>query len=87
MNKDLIKKRFSRKLESYNENAKVQKQMCEKLLSYIPKDRKYENILEIGCGTGLLTKLATDNLEYCSYIANDIVPTCEEYIKKINPKP
>ena len=86
MNKDLIKKRFSRKLESYNENAKVQKQMCEKLLSYIPKDRKYENILEIGCGTGLLTKLATDNLEYCSYIANDIVPTCEEYIKKINPK-
>lgn len=86
MNKDLIKQRFGKKLGTYNENAKVQKQMCEKLLSYIPKDRKYGNILEIGCGTGLLTKLAIDNLEYNSYIANDIVPTCEEYIKKINPK-
>ena len=84
MNKELIKKRFTRKLSSYEEHAKIQKQMAEKLLSYIPKDRKYNTILEIGCGTGLFTKLINDNIKYDYYYANDIVEECESYIKKIN---
>ena len=33
MNKELIKQRFSRKLNSYNENAHIQKQMAEKLIN------------------------------------------------------
>lgn len=84
MNKELIKKRFTRKLSSYEEHAKIQKQMAEKLLSYIPKDRKYNTILEIGCGTGLFTKLINNNIKYDYYYANDIVEECESYIKKIN---
>lgn len=85
MNKDLIKKRFTKKLDSYEESAKVQKQMAEKLLSYIPSERIFENILEIGCGTGLLTKLVQKSVKHNSYLANDIVESCAEYIERISP--
>ena len=63
MNKDLIKQRFCRKLDSYNENARIQKQMAEKLINnFLPKKTKYQKVLEIGCGTGLLTEYAVNNL-------------------------
>ena len=84
MNKELIKKRFSRKLNSYNENAHIQKQMAEKLISMLEKNFN-SDILEIGCGTGLLTELAVKNLSYKTYTAIDIVSGCEKYIKKISP--
>ena len=85
MNKELIKKRFAKNLNSYNENAKIQKIMAEKLLSYLP-DTRFDNILEIGCGTGFLTELAAKRLTFKTYTANDIVPECEGFIKNIDPK-
>ena len=87
MNKELIKKRFSRKLNSYNENAKIQKQMAESLINSLISHyskQKYDNVLEIGCGTGLLTELAIKNLVFDNYTAVDIVPDCENYVKKIS---
>ena len=86
MNKELIKQRFSKRLSCYNDEAKIQKQMAEKLLSFIPDNRKFNNILEIGCGTGLLTALVNHNVEYDSYIANDIVEDCEKYITNVSSK-
>jgi malonyl-ACP O-methyltransferase BioC len=83
MDKNLIKQRFSNNLKKYNENAKIQKQMAEKLISFLT-DNKYDSILELGCGTGLLTQLANDNLWYKKYTAIDIVPDCQKYINKIN---
>lgn len=84
MNKDLIKKRFSRKLNSYNDNAKIQKQMAEKLIKLLDGS-VFSSVLEIGCGTGLLTNFANQKLNYEKYIALDIVPECKEYIETINP--
>ena len=84
MNKELIKKRFRRKLNSYNENARIQKQMAEKLISMINPTPNSTTILEIGCGTGLLTELVVNKLPFSSYIALDIVPECENYIKGIH---
>lgn len=83
MNKDLIKQRFGRKISVYEENAGIQKQMAEKLLSFI-NETYFEHVLEIGSGTGLLTKRAAEKLEFQTYTANDIVEKSEEYIKKIN---
>lgn len=85
MDKALIQKRFSRKLKIYNENAKIQKQMAEKLSSMLPDNSAFDSILEIGCGTGLLTKLISEKFNFETYIANDIVSDCKEYISKINP--
>ena len=83
MNKELIRKRFEKHLDDYNENAKVQKIMAKKLVSMCEKKR-YKNILELGCGTGLLTKEAVENLVFEKYTAIDIVPDCGNYIKQIN---
>ena len=85
MNKELVKKRFCRKLNSYNKNARIQKQMAEKLIGFLPdKKSKHSKVLEIGCGTGLLTALAVKNLSYKTYTAIDIVSDCKEYIKTIS---
>ena len=85
MNKELIKKRFSKKLSTYNEHAKIQKQMAEKLLNILPENH-YKTVLEIGCGTGLLTTLAQNKINCSKYIALDIVSDCADYINTINPE-
>ncbi len=85
MNKDLIQKRFAKNLDTYNDNAKIQKKMAERLLSFL--DRKdFDDILEIGCGTGFLTQLVNEKFSFKTYTANDIVESCEKYVKEINPK-
>lgn len=83
MNKKLIAKRFEKNLKTYNENAKIQKQMAEKLVQFLDKE-EYDNILEIGCGTGMLTEIIKQKIEYKNYTANDIVSKCEDYIKSID---
>ena len=55
MNKALIRERFARNLKSYNQNAKIQNKMAQRLISFSDKN-DYEKIFEIGCGTGLLTE-------------------------------
>ena len=85
MNKDLIQKRFAKNLDTYNDNAKIQKKMAERLLSFL--DRKdFNDILEIGCETGFLTQLVNEKFSFKTYTANDIVESCEKYVKEINPK-
>lgn len=85
MNKDLIQKRFAKNLDTYNDNAKIQKKMAERLLLFL--DRKdFDDILEIGCGTGFLTQLVNEKFSFKTYTANDIVESCEKYVKEINPK-
>lgn len=83
MNKDLIQSRFAKNLKNYNENAKIQKRMAERLLSFI-KNHSPQKILEIGCGTGFLTELINKELNFKTYIALDIVEDCVQYIGNIN---
>ena len=85
MNKELIKSRFKKHLASYEKNAVVQKIMAEKLVN-LCSGKYYKRILELGCGTGTLTKLANSLLEFDSYVAIDIVDECESFLKAINPK-
>ena len=85
MNKNLITSRFEKHLKDYDKNAKIQKLMAEKLVTLCSK-RKYKNILEIGCGTGLLTREIVKNTEFENYTAIDIVGECESYIKNIDSR-
>ena len=84
INKELIHDRFAKNLKNYNENAKIQKRMAERLITFI-QNKKPKNILEIGCGTGFLTELINKQLVFEDYIAIDIVDGCSEYINSINP--
>lgn len=84
MNKDLIKSRFKKHLSDYDDNARVQRFMAEKLADLCSKT-EYGNILEIGCGTGFLTEIINSCCNFEEYVALDLVEECADYINKINP--
>lgn len=77
INKQLITRRFSRAVESYNREAVVQKQiahrMSDMLNRYLP--RPCNRVLEIGSGTGFLTRRLMDTLQPEKLVLNDI---CQE---------
>lgn len=77
INKQLITRRFSRAVESYNREAVAQRQiahrMSDMLNRYLP--RPCSRILEIGSGTGFLTRRLMDTLHPETLVLNDI---CQE---------
>lgn len=86
INPKLIKKQFEKSLETYNKNATVQKLMGENLISELSKvNVEYKNILELGCGAGLLTELIAKKLKFNRFFANDLVEKSEKYVKSIVP--
>lgn len=63
---------FSKHARSYDRYAQLQKSMAERMASFLP-DPLPDNILEIGCGTGLFTRhLLTQPIR--QLILNDIAP-------------
>ncbi len=82
MTENLVLARFKKSLATYEDNAPIQKQMAKNLISMIDSNKPYESILEIGCGSGFLTKECTNQLKYVKYTANDIIKECEKYILK-----
>lgn len=75
MDKKLISQRFRRSVESYEENAPVQKEIAQRLLELLQTFLKEQprHVLEIGCGTGLLTRKITTLLPSGSLYINDLV--------------
>ncbi len=88
LDKNLISKRFKKSLATYSKNAVVQKHMTQRLGTFLKEFalQKFGNILEIGCGTGFFTEYFTENFEYTKYVANDIIPECQEYMNFISPE-
>ncbi len=83
IDKTLVKKRFSKSLSTYEDNAIVQKLMAEKLIKLLNKNN-FDNILEIGCATGVLTKEIKKNIKYKNLTVNDIVSKAKNYIDKLS---
>ena len=70
----LIKKQFEKIMNEYDKNATVQDLMASKLLIELSKiSTDFENILELGSGTGLLTKRIAKNLHFKLLTANDLI--------------
>lgn len=82
----LIKNQFAKSIDTYNNNAVVQKIMAEKLVNAIVSLKcEFNNILELGAGAGLLTKIIDEKLDYKNYFANDLVDKSKLYVQKIIP--
>jgi malonyl-ACP O-methyltransferase BioC len=88
INKELIRKRFQRSLTTYSQHASVQRNMAEKLVNYLSDNAgsKFDNIFEIGCGTGNLTNYIINNLSFQSFITNDIVDDAKNHIQTFSDK-
>lgn len=82
----LIKKQFEKSMNDYDKNATVQDLMASKLLIELSKiSTDFENILELGSGTGLLTKRIAKNLHFKLFTANDLIEKSKFYVQKAIP--
>lgn len=82
-----IKKQFEKSMKDYDKNATVQDLMASKMMIELVKiSNKFDNLLELGSGTGLLTKRIAKELKFQSYYANDIVEKSKMYVQKIIPE-
>ena len=78
--KNLVKKRFSRGLSTYSGAARIQRLMAEKLAEMILRRRtRFNRVLEIGAGTGILTALLEGRISWNQRIVNDLVEDCASY--------
>lgn len=78
----LIKNQFKKSLDKYEANAFVQSLMADKLIENL-SGNEFSKVLELGCGSGLLTKKLIKKINYKKYYANDIVEKSKIYIDKI----
>jgi malonyl-CoA O-methyltransferase len=69
--KAIIEKNFSKSASQYDEYAAIQRLVAERLVEEIP-NRRFERILEIGCGTGIYTSLLNTRFRYSNIRAVDI---------------
>ena len=76
---------FNRKFTTYDDNAFVQRKAACHLLDFAEKNgfnsEKFNDILELGCGTGVLTSEIVKRYSPQKIILNDIFDT-REYIKE-----
>jgi len=82
MPNDQIKNNFSKSASTYDNFAQVQKIMASEIKNILLKQKHvFENVLEIGCGTGILSKLLTGSLKPEKLFLNDISPEMIEITK------
>lgn len=84
LDKETIANNFYKSRSVYEENALVQRKMAQKLVSFL--DTSYERVLEIGCGTGLLTELVYASCCFKNYYAIDIIEENKDFLAARFPK-
>lgn len=83
---DYIKKRFEKSMQDYDNNALVQKNLAKKMTKTLTKfENNFDNILELGVGTGILTKCLSSTLIYNNYFGNDLIEKSEKFLKNVIP--
>jgi malonyl-CoA O-methyltransferase len=71
--KAAISRRFSQSAPTYESNAALQDAVAEKLAGMLPPMRT-SRILEIGCGTGLLTRRLLKRYGEAQFLITDVCP-------------
>lgn len=89
VNKVQVQKSFGQNAVTYDQYAVVQKEMAGKLLAEIQgTGRRFQRILEIGCGTGFLTELLAREYPKSLITALDVAPemitVAREKLKSFN---
>ena len=86
VNPKSVKSHNKKTMDKYDANAVVQKFLAEILTAETASVRdSYGKILELGCGTGLLTREIKEKIRFDSYTANDLSEKSKKYLDKILP--
>lgn len=85
IDKDRIKKRFEKSASSYNREAIVQRTIAHRLVQEVFKteNHTFRQVLEIGCGTGLLTQEFIRKQQPNWYLINDLSERMQPHIEYI----
>ena len=86
IDKQLVIQRFTKSLKTYNKEAVIQKNIINRLVRDIKDlnlDNKVSKVLEIGCGTGLLTNNLIELFNPNYLLLNDICEGVKNYYNKI----
>lgn len=84
--KDLLRNRFAANLHSYNSLAIVQQQICDELANMLSAHIEPKHIargLEIGTGTGFLTRRLLELCPHATWTLNDLVEGSANFWKPI----
>ena len=73
INKQNVNRHFSKAAAEYDRYACVQKKMAQRLIQKIQLERPPQHILEIGCGTGCLTRELAERLGAKAYLIDNAV--------------
>jgi len=76
--KELVRERFGRSIAGYDGEAAVQQRMALQLVAEIHRHGGpcHDSVLDIGCGTGLLSRELARRLRIRKIVANDLVAEC-----------
>ncbi|MFI3315438.1 MAG: malonyl-ACP O-methyltransferase BioC [Rikenellaceae bacterium] len=84
INKELIKRRFAAHYSTYNNHAKAQEDICERIAIQLEKlNISPIYALEFGAGTGFLTKHLIEQYPQCSWLLNDISQEAHPYLESV----
>ncbi len=86
LNKQLIAENFSNAVRTYENWAQPQKIIAEKLTDYIPENGEFNTILDIGCGTGIVTEILERKYKQINFTGIDIAAGMIEYCRKRRPE-
>ncbi len=83
--KSRVQHSFFKSMFSYNQHAEVQARMAEELLESLRRVHPagFSRVLEIGCGSGLLTERLLKRFSTTAFYANDLVEECGPAVEDI----
>lgn len=85
INKKLVEQSFKKSIDTYNNQAFVQNEICIKLLDQLieKSGKRFNTVFEIGAGTGLLTQKLINRCDIHSFVLNDLVHAMSDSLLKI----
>ncbi len=78
-----IQTRFTRSITSYDGEALAQTRIAQKLASLLPLNINVQRAMEVGCGTGLFTRLLLERFPTAQWYINDLVAGLEPLLQPL----
>ena len=69
-----VRRRFARAAATYDAHAEAQQRICRHLVEMLPDDElgRFRRVLEIGCGSGCLTRALMARIDGGDWTLNDL---------------